>query len=438
MIERGPDVGEAPLTFHQELRWQRLRTDPLHRHFIGCVALRMTGPLDCSALKRALDESVARHEVLRMGILLDRPAVTIASERHLDLPVHDLSGATPAEQRQRALELAMLPLDLTREALRPQLVRTSEDEHLLLLTYNNTLMNEPSFSVLVPELAQLYNAFTAGRPSPLVPPRYQYSDFARWQRKLFDGPALEERLSRWRAKAVHCSPVLLPTDGPRDAARTGRLAIYQSCFPDDLVRALLELSRRLAVTPFVLHAAAYMALLHAQTGATELAVRTSATLARPEGTLGYFFTYSLLMSGDLSRDPSLSVLLERLATSHLDELEDQHLPVWEALPQPLRDAADVYLDTVTFGEDSALNWSGLTVNGDDLPVLGEIPARWDFMILCALEDEKRHRLGSMYNTALFATPTIEHLTSQYCRILEALAAQPEQPLSVLRRTIGRA
>jgi len=60
---------------------------------------------------------------------------------------------------------------------------------------------------------QLYEAFSAGKSSPLLNP-IQYVDFA-WQRQWLQGEVLETQLACWKQQLEGKLPVLeLPTDRP--------------------------------------------------------------------------------------------------------------------------------------------------------------------------------------------------------------------------------
>ena len=66
------------------------------------------------------------------------------------------------------------------------LLRLSEDEHVALITMHHIISDGWSASVLAHEVTTLYEAFNAGRPSPLSELPIQYSDFARWQRRWLE------------------------------------------------------------------------------------------------------------------------------------------------------------------------------------------------------------------------------------------------------------
>ena len=75
---------------------------------------------------------------------------------------------------------------------------------------------------LVRELATLYAAFAAGKPSPLEDSPLQYADFAHWQRQWLSGEVLEEQQGYWRERLTHLPVLELPADRPRPEAPSFR------------------------------------------------------------------------------------------------------------------------------------------------------------------------------------------------------------------------
>jgi NRPS condensation-like uncharacterized protein len=61
--------------------------------------------------------------------------------------------------------------------------RLGDEEYQLILTLHHMIFDGVStYSVLLPELISLYQAFSQGKPSSLPDLPSQYGDFARWQR----------------------------------------------------------------------------------------------------------------------------------------------------------------------------------------------------------------------------------------------------------------
>src|SRR6202035_946932 len=83
-----------------------------------------------------------------------------------------------------------------------------------------------SLGVLTGELAALYDAFAAGRASPLAPLPIQYADFVEWQRRWRSYPDLVAQLAYWEERLRDPLPVMrlsgsLPAVGA-DSFRTAR------------------------------------------------------------------------------------------------------------------------------------------------------------------------------------------------------------------------
>ena len=181
--------------------------------------------------------------------------------------------------------------------LRVQLLRLEAQEHLLLTTMHHIISDGWSLGILTHELAVLYTAFSAGRPSPLPPLPIQYADFAHWQQQWRHSAARDAALAYWRQQLHDPLPVLeLPTDRPRTAALSFHTA-RQSFRLGELVQALTRLCRQEGSTLFMTLLAAFKILLYSYTGQRDLCVGTLLTnRPRPEieGLLGLFINTVLL------------------------------------------------------------------------------------------------------------------------------------------------
>ena len=148
----------------------------------------------------------------------------IAPTLSMALMVRDLRALPETKREGEALRLvqeeSQRPFDLTQSPLlRGCLLRLSDQEHILLLTMHHIISDGWSLGVLVQELAVLYDAFAAGRPSPLPALPIQYADFAYWQRQWRHNAVLVAQLAYWTEQLRDPLPVLeLPTDRPRGTA----------------------------------------------------------------------------------------------------------------------------------------------------------------------------------------------------------------------------
>ena len=154
--------------------------------FIHPLAYRLNGPLNVAALDRSLIAVIRRHELLRTGFEW-RGGTIIAVITPPDdavsiLAVEDftISMSIASDQADQAKELllkkaeliaelaALTPFDTRRAPLmRARLLRLGADDHLLLLTLHEAIVDAWSMQILMDELSEFYNAFSAGRQPAL-------------------------------------------------------------------------------------------------------------------------------------------------------------------------------------------------------------------------------------------------------------------------------
>nr|ASV46658.1 hypothetical protein [uncultured bacterium] len=211
------DLEPAPLSFSQQRLWLLDRLDPGSPVYNVPAVVRLSGALDRGALHRALEEIVRRHDALRttVGMRDGEPVQVVAPAGPVPLPLDDLTaagdGGRSAGLAEVEREEARRPFDLARGPLfRARLVRVAEDDHVLLLTMHHVVADGWSLEVLFRELAALYAALAAGRPSPLPDLPVRFADFAFAQREHIRGQALASLLDYWVPRLRGAPPAGAP------------------------------------------------------------------------------------------------------------------------------------------------------------------------------------------------------------------------------------
>lgn len=167
--------GQLPLSLAQRRLWFLEQLSPDSGAYNVPVAMRLHGRVDHAVLARCLDELVARHEPLRTSFAAvdGEPVQRVQRAEPVTLALDDLRRlpASARERRARALvdQEAQTPFDLeVTPLLRVRLVRLDAEEHLLVLTVHHLAIDGWSLPIVFAELDALYQAFSAGRPSPCL------------------------------------------------------------------------------------------------------------------------------------------------------------------------------------------------------------------------------------------------------------------------------
>src|SRR5579863_6477282 len=156
--------------------------------FILVAAMRVTGPVDLAVLQGALDDVVARHEVLRTLVVRDAdpPYQQVYPPCQVPLEVRDLP---PASGTSRDIVVQDLILEVEAGSISARqvplikalLCKFDDRDSALFVTVHHSASDAWSTQVIFRDLGTFYAARRAGVPADLPPVR-QYREYAAWQR----------------------------------------------------------------------------------------------------------------------------------------------------------------------------------------------------------------------------------------------------------------
>ncbi|MFI9506267.1 amino acid adenylation domain-containing protein [Nocardia sp. NPDC052566] len=295
---RRAKAGERqPLSAGQRRLWFLQTRDPADTTLNICVAYRLTGPLNDARLRAAVGSVVARHDVLRTvyGLGDDgEPYQLVRTDLELSWQSHDLTELAEVSRSRRLEVLARRefgrPFDLATEApLRVSLVRTGIEEFALILVVHHIGWDDDSWGVFFAEL----NAAYGDLPAP-AEPGGQFVDVA-----VFGAHAEEpSEVDYWRA-ALRPLPEPLELPGPTAIAAVPSKQAERCTLAvaPELVGRVEAFARAHNATPFMVWLAAYDAVIHRYTAATDFLVSVPITV-RPNAVaaslIGYFGNTLLL------------------------------------------------------------------------------------------------------------------------------------------------
>jgi amino acid adenylation domain-containing protein/non-ribosomal peptide synthase protein (TIGR01720 family) len=433
-----------PLSFAQQRLWFLNQLEGPSATYNMPEALRLEGPLQQPALIQSLQELVQRHESLRtiFPTIHGKPSIQILVN-NFSLLIIDLSHLTPSaidnEVHRLVDEDVQRPFDLENEPLfRATLLKVSTTSHVLLLNMHHIISDGWSTEVLIREWGMLYEAFSQGKPSPLLPLAIQYVDYAHWQRQWLTGEVLEEQVAYWKQQLAG-SPALLelPTDKLRPPVQSFQGASLPLQLNLELMAKLKQLSQQTGVTLFMTLWSAFATLLCRYSGQTDIVIGSpiaNRTLSQTESVVG-FFVNTLVLRLNLSNNPSFETLLQQARQVALEAYTHQDIPFESVVEElkPVRNLSHSPLFQVmlvlqnTLTSESEVNLAGLNV----APIEREqVIAKFDLTL--ALEEKDEGLAGELeYNTDLFESATIARWIEHFKMLLTGLVTHPQQSIHEL-------
>jgi acyl carrier protein len=433
-----------PLSPAQQRLWVLDQIEPNNPLYNIARSTRLKGKLNTQALIDALNEIVRRHESQRTTFAKGsdgQPVQVIAESLILEVPVIDWSGRPETEReieaRRIAAEEEQTPFDLSKgPLLRARIVKLGAEDHVLLVTMHHIVSDAWSAAIFLQEMSALYSAFTAGKPSPLPELAVQYGDYAVWQRRFLQGPALDTQLSYWRQHLKGAPPLLqLASDRPRPSVRKFEGAYEPVPLAKDVADVVKAFSQREGITPFMTLLAAFNALLTRYSGqehivlGTDIANRTTAETERMIG----FFINLLPVHTDLSGDPSFRELVSRVREVALGAYAHQDIPFDKLVEdlQPERSRSHNPIVQVLFVMQNVPSLQrelpGLELSPFPVPL-----TRSKFDLAVFMSDNGTDVCENwVYSTELFERGTILRMASHFENLLRHAVSMPDTRLSGL-------
>jgi amino acid adenylation domain-containing protein len=432
----------APLSYSQQSLWFVEQLQPNSAAYNIPSALKLTGPLNVSALQKTLQKIVDRHDILRTRFVANdgKPTQFVRPSAQLDVPVEDVS-ALPAQQRE-AITRTLINQEVRRPfnletdlMMRAKVIRLTAQEHVLLVNMHHIAADHWSFFLLYREIEEIYKAYAAGAEPQLAPLPTQYADFAAAQRERGEG-TLEKQLSWWKEQLSGELPILeLPASRPRPATPSGNGARVPVRLPAKLSESLRKLSQAEGVTVFTLMTAAFQTLLYRYSGQENIIVGApigGRTRHETERLIGYFVN-TVALKTDFSGEPTFKQVVARAKDTVLGALNNQDVPV-DMIAQALRlkrqGALHPLFQVMFQFQATALTPLRLAdIRAETLP-FETGTSKFD-LIFTLGENEEGFTGDLEYNTDIFDLADVERVLGHFTTLLEGIVEKPDEKVSRL-------
>jgi len=443
-IRRAARTEGLPLSFAQQRLWFLEQVESSAGKFNIPNVVHLQGALNIEALKRSITELVKRHETLRTVFpMVDGvPAQRILQEIQVEVPVTDLRDY-PEKQKaitcDRVVEAELhFQFDLQHGPLmRTHLLRTKQDEYLLLLNLHHIVFDGWSLGVLIDDLARFYRAFSDNKEPALPELPIQYVDYACWQRERLTGALLEDHLNFWRSHLRNAPATLHLPQSRTKQLSTGGLR-HPFSIAQSTTGALQRTSNEERTTLFVTCLTAFSIALSSYTGQDDMVIGVAAsnrTQVEVERLIGCFFN-QLPLRIQLAGDPTFRELVRRVSRASFEAYAHQEMP-FDLLVQhlrPERTSASSSLFQVLFVYQNmpldTVELPGLTLA---LPEINTNEVKFDFSVFLKSEHGRIEGVVEVSH-GMLNPEIISNLVKHYMDVLSAVAENPDKTVKSLAST----
>ncbi len=270
----------------QRRMWFVQSVDPDSALLNICVSYRLSGDVDVARLRQAVEAVALRHPVLRTIYRTDPdgdPRPLTRDDLRPAWAEYDLSGLAEQARRLRLEVLAQRqfrqPFDLTEDSpLRVTAVRLGADELMLLLTAHHIAWDDGSWAPFFTDLTHAYADPDSAGTGPASMATAANGN-------------LDEDLAYWRSLITDLpEPLELPGPNGSVVPSTWRAQRAITRMSAGTVERAAALARETGATPYMVLMAAFGALVHRYTHASDFLI-AAPVLNRGAGTenaIGYY------------------------------------------------------------------------------------------------------------------------------------------------------
>jgi amino acid adenylation domain-containing protein/FkbH-like protein len=416
-----------PLSFAQQRFWVMNQLHPDDSGYNIKTAIRITGPLDENVMRDCIAEVFARNEVLRTTYPVARgiPTQAIHPAGSASLEIVDIEEGGEPEALACAAAEAERPFDLSKGPVcRFLLYRVAALHHVLVMVSHHICMDGASVAILFEDLATLYAQLAAGEAPHLPPLRFDYADFAAWQRQWMQGEVLEGQLDFWRTNLIGIPASMeLPVDHD---VQTGSMAgeIRSLTLGSEFEEALAGFCHTQKVTQFAMMLGSLAILLHRWSAQRDFVIGTvtgNRPMAELERVFGCFLNMLPLRMGVSGSEAAVDVLMRSRETV-LDGFAHGQCP-FEMIVEDMKverapgrnPIFNIGLLLQNFSE-IAFRTESLEGKGIAFP---RETALLDLRFVVSIRD-KKVRIACEYKRELFDAETIDLLLEGYSSVLQGI------------------
>ncbi len=409
----------------------------------------LSGSLNVEMFKESVKRLIQRHESLRTRFVFfegEPKQQIIAPENLEENLIHfiDLSEEFNKEEIAETLTRQELTLsfDLKKELpLRINIIKLSDNEHILNITLNHMAADGWSLKILFEELIRYYNSLVKGVDISLPPLRIHYKDYVSWKKNDEEQLAKDQKSKEFWLRQLHGElPVSnLPADYPRKSTVKNYAGgnVYLE-LPQELTASIEKLVVRKNSTLFSFLLSVLNIAIFRYTRNQDIIVGTVVSgrdMLELEEQIGLYIN-TIAIRNIFDQDIDFTALYEQVHLNNLQVFEHQNYSL------------DLLIDELSFKNDDLKTASMfnimLAVQNFDIIKNREIEgleiisydgkysegiSKYDLTLDAMVQDNNTMLINFEFNSGLFKSSTIKAFSNSFIQIMEQVLHSPDIKIS---------
>ncbi|WP_291286915.1 non-ribosomal peptide synthetase [Flavobacterium sp.] len=396
------------------------------------------GTLDIIAFKEALFRVIKKHEILRTVFKEDdekniRQFITPSEEFKFSIGCVDFSSHSDKELllEEEIQQTAGFVFNLFKGPLfKAKIIRIDREHHTLLFVIHHIISDAWSLQLLVEEISSTYNSIL--KKEAILPSSkldIQYKEYSHWLKHQIETNVITN--AYWMKELQgHLKPLQLKYDYLQETISEDQDSKIEFFLSPAVNSAIKKIAKKLNVTEFTFHLAAFFSFLHLQTEQSDIilgvpfAGRAHANL---EDQLGYYVNL-LPIRIKLQQDENFDAIIRLVQDKLSKAFEHQMYPI----DLILRDLEFERGDRGTHFINSGFTWNELAQDefsiNENLKVKAQSVAtaqvKYDLWVI-----SNGSHFTLEYRKEAFSNATIELFVERYLVFLEEVSKNIEQELA---------
>lgn len=436
-IEIKDKIDGVLLTDAQKRLYSQCETEDGYRANLVCQRAVLTGDMNSEKFIKSLQLVMERHTATKIYFSEKDDVVYQCLDKLSEVEVAYVDMTQKNDElEQYENKFFSVKLDFQSANLfRCSLVKVEENLYHFYFLTHNLVFDAWSFTVLLTELKQYYNA--AVNESSELPsrPANDYFDYAVWQKEWKKSRRYQDQLESWKKVTVpHCDDIVLDRKRSEGYGNKGHRVSFD--IPVEYRSKFSAIGQQQGATLFMTLLATINVFFAKTMGMKDICVGTinaNRTRAEVENLIGYFLNLTPIYTSLNVKSDKFSDVVSSVKNSVLNSVQNSDV-YYEELVSVETGSFDEYRNPfydVLFSyenlRDESVSFSGVTEQYEDID---KETARYD-LTFSIYDDEDRFHGWLEYNTALFDKSTIDVMVNDFLQLMGMIVKHPNQTMDKL-------